>query len=398
MHHQAASIGFGRCLNDKILLRCLQSCLCPHLPQNQLLPSYGTLVLTPRHKCHVQITERKGLTVVAVRSGCDRSYLLWSTVCVHVMSSTSHIPQNGLFDCCSAFGCTLWPPLPLPQEERFLLLTCMLHPSLSLFLRSAVAFLCKQYRVARYGPGPTASSQARNRPPFGLPLGSGCAPLEGRVIDLGLRFGGQTKLEFWEIRKEKIDKDCMLFEAWLTQELVPYPRTSACRKNMKLIRTAPLVFTLCFVPFAARSKNKNLGCVHFGQARVLSVSMKCRTRANDVFCAVSLSGTMWSAKWPNVARHHLVLRGKPLQPPLRDCGRPSAVAIFLLSIPWDVIFSMSESSFAERTIMRAKCSQHECGVWCVAVRRRSLKFCHKFQRSTLHQKYGFDIPSPYGSS
>ena len=43
------SLGPDLCLRNKIRLPTLHLCTCPHLPQNDQLPSRATLLLTPEH-------------------------------------------------------------------------------------------------------------------------------------------------------------------------------------------------------------------------------------------------------------------------------------------------------------------------------------------------------------
>ena len=62
--------------------------------------------------------------------------------------------------------------------------------------------------------------------------------------------------------------------------------------------------------------------------------MECQIRVDDVFCAVSLSGTM-----PERSRF-VVLR-----------GTPSVSAILLMLMPCAAILSVATSSSADRTII-----------------------------------------------
>ena len=80
---------------------------------------------------------------------------------------------------------------------------------------------------------------------------------------------------------------------------------------------------------------------------VLSVSLESpmgyRMRVDELFCGVSLSGTMQSASF---CTHRFVV----------DCGKPSGVAIFLLPMSRLPVCQWRKvSSSAEGTILHAKC-------------------------------------------
>ena len=91
--YRATSCGSGPCLNDKSLLPFHRSSMCPHLPQNQLLPLRDTLVSDSSAQTPCTTTERKALTVIAMVCACGRSYFSWLSV--YPSCRVMRFPQNG---------------------------------------------------------------------------------------------------------------------------------------------------------------------------------------------------------------------------------------------------------------------------------------------------------------
>ena len=63
-------------------------------------------------------------------------------------------------------------------------------------------------------------------------------------------------------------------------------------------KIGPFISSLCFLPLAGRSKkNPRISGVPFlGREVSVWCAMECQMRVNDVFCAVSLSGTVRCAR------------------------------------------------------------------------------------------------------
>ena len=120
--------------------------------------------------------------------------------------------------------------------------------------------------------------------------------------------------------------------------------------------------------------------------------MECQMRVNDVFCAVSMSGT----------NHRFVV----------DCYKPNVVPTSLLPTPAAAIFSMAYSSCAERIISHAKCMSAlgmlsctgllSCAWLCGGVQcRKTCRFITNFlAECTFHQKGQKieDVHAGFGSS